>query len=291
MLSKLFRHEWKSTWKLPVFLIILMMIMTVVGIFSFSSIPEVIERNSQGELGDVTSAMMTFSAIASFLLYLAVIIAANFGTVIYFAIRFYKNLYTDEGYLMHTLPVTPTQLIWSKFFVAAIWQVLVSLAMFASISVLIICIALMNADVSLGELAQSITSFFSEFSEAILSMYHISFSSYLVWLIILSITGILQSVFCIYAAISIGQCAKKHKIAASVGCYVGFCIINNIISQLLLVLFGISSTQIFSLVATSNYTGNMVLDSYLPSAILALVTGAIYYLITELLMRRRLNLE
>ena len=46
---------------------------------------------------------------------------------IYIAVRFYKNLYTDEGYLMHTLPVTPRQLLVSKLTVGSLWSFLVTI--------------------------------------------------------------------------------------------------------------------------------------------------------------------
>ena len=35
--------------------------------------------------------------------------------------RFYKNLLGREGYLMHTLPVTETQLILSKLLTSMVW--------------------------------------------------------------------------------------------------------------------------------------------------------------------------
>ena len=38
--------------------------------------------------------------------------------------RFYKNLMTDEGYLMFTLPVSRSQLIWSKLIVSMAWGIL-----------------------------------------------------------------------------------------------------------------------------------------------------------------------
>ena len=38
--------------------------------------------------------------------------------------RFYKNLLSGEGYLMHTLPVRPWQHIASKLIAAVVWTVL-----------------------------------------------------------------------------------------------------------------------------------------------------------------------
>ena len=60
-------------------------------------------------------------------------------TLVLMVYRFYKNLMTDEGYLMFTLPVSRSQLIWSKLMVALAWgvlsAVLAALAWMAEISV------------------------------------------------------------------------------------------------------------------------------------------------------------
>ena len=55
---------------------------------------------------------------------------------IYFAIRFYKNLYTDEGYLMHTLPVKPWMLIVSKLTIGTIWFYLIDLLLVGAITLI-----------------------------------------------------------------------------------------------------------------------------------------------------------
>ena len=42
-------------------------------------------------------------------------------TVVLMILRFYRNLMTDEGYLMFTLPVSTTELIFSKLIVSIVW--------------------------------------------------------------------------------------------------------------------------------------------------------------------------
>lgn len=42
----------------------------------------------------------------SFLLFFLIIMGVSFGTFIVITVRFYKNLFSDEGYLTRTLPVT-----------------------------------------------------------------------------------------------------------------------------------------------------------------------------------------
>ena len=42
-------------------------------------------------------------------------------------VRYYRNLYGDEGYLMNTLPVTPAQHVWAKLICAFLWELGLSL--------------------------------------------------------------------------------------------------------------------------------------------------------------------
>ena len=44
--------------------------------------------------------------------YVMMVIVVGVISSFYFIYWFYKNLFTDEGYLMHTLPVKPWQLVW-----------------------------------------------------------------------------------------------------------------------------------------------------------------------------------
>lgn len=40
--------------------------------------------------------------------------ASSIITLIFILMRYYKNFFTDEGYLTFTLPVTPHELLWTK---------------------------------------------------------------------------------------------------------------------------------------------------------------------------------
>ena len=60
-------------------------------------------------------------AVLSVLLFSAAVFGGSILAFVLMIYRFYKNLMTDEGYLMFTLPVTTGQLIWSKMIVSAVW--------------------------------------------------------------------------------------------------------------------------------------------------------------------------
>ena len=72
--------------------------------------------------------------IIGFILFIFAIVIA---TTVYLAVRIQKNLFSDEGYLTHTLPVKPTQLLWSKVFVIWTWSVIDFICVVISVFTLI----------------------------------------------------------------------------------------------------------------------------------------------------------
>lgn len=109
MLTKLISHEWKDTFKVPALLLTITVLLSAASLVYFS----VADQASAG----------TDLNVRNFVLYIACILilsGLSMILIIYFAIRFYKNLYTDEGYLMHTLPVKPWMLIVSKLTIGTI---------------------------------------------------------------------------------------------------------------------------------------------------------------------------
>ncbi len=103
MLKKLLKHEWKETWRIPALACALMIILTLVSVICFT-------RMSPPANADELNA----GAFVLMMFYVLTISCVSVVVSIYIAVRFYKNLYTDEGYLMHTLPVTPRQLLVSS---------------------------------------------------------------------------------------------------------------------------------------------------------------------------------
>ena len=53
-------------------------------------------------------------------------------------VRYYKSLYTDEGYLTLTLPATRGQLLFSKAFAACVWSILDLAIVIAGLAIVVI---------------------------------------------------------------------------------------------------------------------------------------------------------
>ncbi|MBQ8198200.1 MAG: hypothetical protein IJZ76_02090 [Lachnospiraceae bacterium] len=271
MLKKLFVHEWKDSWRLVGIMNLIVIGLTLIGTFFLNN--ETWNAMDKNEFIAVTVVVYMMFFIAS-------IAALSMVVTFYFYIRFYRNLYTDQGYLMHTLPVTAHQLIWSKTFVATIWMVISTVVMVGSI------FGLVFAAIPGEERGE----FWREMSEAFAMMDFDGRAVVIVVLYILAIiVGQLSNVFMGYASISIGQMFKKQKVLGAIGVYIGIYMLIQTVSS-----YGMMFVTMFIdpyVMETSMEADNFMIVFLL---ILMLISGLLttgFYFITHYIMKNKLNLE
>lgn len=214
------------------------------------------------------------------LIYVALFAALIVMTLFIAVMRFYKGLLKEEGYLMHTLPVKPWQLILSKGAVTGV-MVLISIVVGA------VSIVLLNL---VGNVSY-VADIFKAFGEG-LHRYPIA------WLygfecLALAVLGILAEVFKIYAAFSIGQLSGKHRIILSVGAYVGIGIafmllatkvIDWLVNPILVV-----SDKALDIMAENG--SSLIQYGVIGILVYLAVQIVIYYFVSERILSKRLNLE
>ena len=103
MYGKLLKYEFKATWKVSVIIYAALAAITAIGCI-YMSLPPVKAINTISEYKPNESLIESISVFMG-LFYGISLVAAGAGISIYLIVRFYRNMYTDEGYLMHTLPV------------------------------------------------------------------------------------------------------------------------------------------------------------------------------------------
>ena len=101
MLGKLIKYDLKSLNRFLVMIHALLLTALLIRYFLTGQINSSTPQNS-------------LLLALSITLYVLILIAVSFATAIIITIRFYKNLFSDEGYLTHTLPVTRGQHLLSK---------------------------------------------------------------------------------------------------------------------------------------------------------------------------------
>ena len=116
MVKKLFKHEFLAYFRILIPMHLILVILAFFGrIFQFA------------ENESIFYALGFWAAIT---IYALATVALFMITQIFSIVRFYKNMFTGEGYLTLTLPVTASQHIWVKVSVAVLVQ-LINVVIFA----------------------------------------------------------------------------------------------------------------------------------------------------------------
>ncbi|MBR5263992.1 MAG: hypothetical protein IKV50_04775 [Clostridia bacterium] len=134
-------------------------------------------------------------------------------------VRFYKNFFTDEGYLTFTLPVSRRTLFLSKTVNAVLWTVLHGLLLVVAGAIIITVAPVPNR----GELLTFILW------EDVGEIFSYLWKSLGGWLLVYILEGILMAIAAgwftcalVQFCITIGAVvAKKHKVLAAFGIYYG----------------------------------------------------------------------
>ncbi len=221
------------------------------------------------------TAMLSLSALALVIYILAV--------QILLIVRFYRNKFTDEGYLTFTLPVTAKQIFWSSYLHMLFWLVVSVLAAFLAVFVVVLFgtarEGLINTEIFavLARIFESITllpweEVFADFktmgvfyllNAAIQPFYYI-----LIPMVCLTIGAVL---------------AKKHKILAAFGIYYVINWISGTAGSVLsmIPMMIVSTTDDLATVATVSSVVSLVCT-------LGMMVGG--YFLTVHLMKNKLNL-
>lgn len=267
MLAKLFKHEWKTTSKL------LLIIHGMVVLFAL------ISRVYLEVSGAVKEQNVTW---LGFLLIFAMVMAigsAAFFNYFYIVQRFYKSIFTDEGYLTNTLPVTPAQIILSKALVGIIW-------IFLDILVLIGAVCILGMTPETLKIGWSM--FLQELSK--ISEWPMTACILGISVLLVPVAMTLQA----YFSIAVGNMANQHKVLAAVGTFIGLYMIQQTISMVAVAVTGGSmfvktSEGALGIYAEALPTGfNPML---LCQLILTILCIAIFWLGTRSIISKKLNLQ
>jgi len=220
------------------------------------------------------------------LLYAAIFIAMIVITIFIVILRFYKGLLGDEGYLMHTLPVKPWQLITSKGIVAC------AVVMISIICAVLSVLILVGID-DISGLVTGAKEFFAVLGEEPRLILVI------IEVIILAIFGTMASIYHIYAAMAIGQLTGKHRLLASLGAYIAINIALTVLATVIIVIGDRLcldvwiSEWLWSIEASvgMNDDGFILVQAGLGAAFaVVIVQLAAFHVITERILSKKLNL-
>lgn len=264
MLGKLLKYEWKATARIFVPFYLAVVVFALINRIFISL--------------NVSEGWMAFVAGLSGATYALAIVAALALTLFIIIQRFYKNLLGDEGYLMFTLPVKTWQNITAKLLIAAAWQLISALVVIGSV-------LLMVAQPStMVEIRKAFADIVIELAKINLSLGAIT-----AWIIAAILVSLFTGILFLYASISIGQLFSRHKLVASFGAFLVLNTVSQIIYSLLVGALYLAMPQAFvdnAVPPTEFFTGLLA-----GTIVLNLLMGVAYYIVSERILTKRLNLE
>ncbi len=279
MLGKLTKHEIIASGRLLIPMNIALICASIIGKF-------LIWLTSKKTFLDSTPMAFTkiVRGISSLftVFYILFIFAVLIATVLFLVIRFYKNHYTDEGYLMLTLPVKPISLILSKLISALVWTII-------SFSVVVGSIALI---LRTEETRESFKMLYEEFLKTlhrIAPEMNISFGGLIAEIIIISLILVITKYLMYFTSISVGHSfGGKNAIINSIVALIVIQVISQIISSG--VIFGLSRA-LPNHIDTFSGSGHALQSSIIVTAILNALFSVAYLFITDNLMKTKVNLD
>jgi len=266
MLSKLLKYEIEATGR--IFLPLFLSLLVFAGINKFISAIDPQKMNTPANI-----------SMAIYIIIMAGIFVMTFTMMIQ---RFYKNLLTDEGYLMHTLPVKPWKHIVSKLLVSMLWML--SSVIVAMISILII--AYKKGDIT--EIFNGLVTVHTRVIEQLGAWAYLLTFEIILGVLLCLAAGILI----IYASIAIGHLFNRHKMLASFGAFITLNVLTQIFLKLASLIQEITHFPNIH-IASNDFLGSL-------SAIHLLICYAIiiigllcaaYFAATNYILSKRLNLE
>ncbi|WP_276948901.1 hypothetical protein [Acetatifactor muris] len=279
MLGKLIRHEWKETSKMGCLLLFVVVLITLFGWLAFRTPMWKSISN-----GNASFSWLDIFSVLTLMMYVMMLAGINYGITIYLGVRFYQTMYTDQGYLAHTLPVTKHQLLLSKILVSGLWIFFLMLSLYLSVFILgaSMLSLFLPQGYSLASLWRELGLNFGELLELIGEEMDFNVIRWLVTLVVTTILSPFATVTILFGAISMGQLFGKHRVLAAILSYIGIMVAVSVLSSIF------RSILMFSRITSAGSYLNNSLDS---SIIINLLLAVGLYFVSWHVTSNRLNMQ
>lgn len=220
MLGKLFKYEWKAVSKMNALLILITAGVTALGVIYFQT--PMWKNMTEGNM-TLTSGLMTalwgVIGISGAFAYVLVLVGVTFGQMIYLGVRFYRSMFSDEGYLTHTLPVKPAHLLIAKVVTAGCWSLLLNFLLIVSVLILTITAICGITPVTFGEIWRGFLDTLAEVFRSGESL------TTLLYYLVVGILSPFLGMAVLFGSLSLGHYSAKNKGLMGILAYLGVCLV------------------------------------------------------------------
>lgn len=273
MLGKLIRYDLKSTTK---FLVIIHIFLVAASVFGRIFLTGRLDFESD----ELNELLLTLA----FVVYIIIFAGVSYGTYIVIAVRFYKNMFSDEGYLTNTLPVTKGMHLLSKTISGSIWCVIDMLLIYVCAYILL----------AIPIITDPLSAHWDEFIRLLGFQGQGDFNFFLFYMAVLTIVSAVGNVITIEASVVLGQLFNGHKVLGSVVSYFVITTVIAIASTVIMGAQGILSDSIAMNSSTTpesiDFAGYMM-DILNISFGISVAIAVILSLLSYFIMKRKVNLS
>ena len=276
MLKNLLKYEFKATGR-----IIGLLCAALIVIACISRLILGLGSYNNHMFGGVNPFVDIMGALSVFL-YVMFICAVLVITFVIILLRFYKNLLGDEGYIMFTLPASVHQHVWSKLIVSAVWFIATGVVVFLSVFVAAFNVSFLT----------DLASVFPKLFQQMTAYYAVNGTVFALELLALMLAACMSFSLQFYAALAAGHSFANHKMALSVAFFFAFQFVVQMAGAIVLVLLDEGPLHQFLLTLDFQLTGVAAVHFTMVALLLLTVLyGAIFYIVTTITLKKRLNLE
>ena len=266
MVKKLIKYDFLAFAK-----VMLPIEIALVGIAALYRFVTIFESN--------TTAFKIFNVSTVTILVIAAL-TAFIMTFVYSFVRFYKNLYTAEGYLSFTLPVTPSAHIASKLTVSLIYDLITVVTAF-------VAFAVATAGEVFGESMKAAFYLYGKAAERIGG----ATPFYVIEFILTAIVAVAAAHLLTYMCVSLGQTAKRHKILSALGIYFAIYVVKQLLGTLYITT-GVTTDLFDEIVSFAAKSPNLFVHLFfLTVCVVEAALGAEDFAVTGHVMKKKLKHE
>lgn len=266
MLGKLLKYDLKYGCRIFIVLHGILLTACILGRFLFF---ERLDFNAD-------SSMIAPPVALAAALYILLFTAVSLGIAALLAIRFYKNLFTDEGYLSWTLPATPVQQLWAKLLSGTIWYVLDVLILALSLLILLT--------------GPHMTAAYEKIAPEVTKALGMPLGSYSALILLFTVLSSFSGTVTIYVCITIGQLFPSHRVLCAILTYFIITAVIQVVVLGFMILFHLFPGPYVNDTAAETDAAQYLFTILKFSSLINLVFTTLEYLASHYIFTRKLNL-
>ncbi len=281
MLGKILKHDMKTMSRFAVPMFITSAIIAVVCCaMLFFSLLGISQSNPTTDAGVVGTIIAAMTSATFYMLGIVAIAVISVVITIMTVVRYYKSLFTDEGYLNMVLPVNTSTMFNAKMISTLIWAVASQVCTYVCIIVaLVVPIVLYDPT--------ALKAFIDTFIYALNLLTSSETQQLTAVTVIEAVNGafyLVESIFIIITSITLGCVIfKKAKVLASIGLY----FVITFAQELLNFVFRLIMTT----VSLNEYVSVFSITSSVFNLVLTLCITALMYYVNYYVLNKKFNIE